>query len=203
MQPGIMTLLSGGFTGGAGAGSTTQAAVIAPVPVAAPRVLLPPQYVPLVTSTNWDNSSGGRQLTAWRNEQYSTNKPEQGTNTCGADRDQWRGSGPSLFRPMSPATVGLRIARIVPPSDDYQCSNCTKPHHANGPHRSYECLSAYMAKFGEPCPAMTQTGTSYQERGQRTSAVLKTRPTRNGQLISGSTVWVRVLLSWNMGELTS
>ena len=51
LQPGIMTLLSGGFTGGAGAGSASQATVTTPAPPQDLRALPPPPYASRAPST--------------------------------------------------------------------------------------------------------------------------------------------------------
>ena len=162
LQPGIMALLSGGFSSETRVGGAAQAITSTPAPSSALRALPPPPYAPRTPGTNWDNSSGGRLQTPRRNEQQFTHRQEPGASSREPERDQWRGAGPSLFRPMTAALVGLKIARIVSPASDYQCTNCTKPHHINGPHRSYECPSAYMTKYGEPCPGYDENGDILQ-----------------------------------------
>ena len=158
LQPGIMALLSGGFSSGASTGGAAQSISSTPALSPVVRALPPPPYATQTPGSNWDNSGGGRLPAPRRNEQYSANRQEQGAFSRDSERDQGRGAGPSLFRPMTAAIVGLKIARIVSPAGDYQCSNCTKPHHINGPHRSYECPSAYMTKYGEPCPGYDKNG---------------------------------------------
>ena len=72
-----------------------------------------------------------------------------------ADSDPWP------CKPLGPALVGMKLARLFPPPPTYTCRFCGPDAvpHANGRHRVYECPIGYFLKYNEACPGYDRDGT--------------------------------------------
>ena len=92
-----------------------------------------------------------------------------GTSSSIPDRDRGGRAGqsnyartpPPMCRPLSPAIVGLKIARLLPPPtpDRYVCGHClSRLSHVNGPHRADECPLGYFLTYHEACPGFDAEG---------------------------------------------
>ena len=139
--------------------------------------LPPPQYTPPLTTTvvmplppasggqGQGGASRGFSNFDQRFDQFGSGRFERSSSGRGTDSPRSRqGStgthlfGPRVYRPMSPALVGTKLARLVPPPSDFACRRCAAGTHKNGPHRSYECPLAYIENFQEPPPGYDADG---------------------------------------------
>ena len=80
-----------------------------------------------------------------------------------------------MFRPLSPAIVGMKIARLVPPpAIRYTCKHCqNRISHVNGPHRAYECPLGYFQAYHEPCPGFDRDGNTISEDWMAGGTIIK------------------------------